>query len=139
MKEYTTIFDELFCRQGNQQTWQGVPIDKVRQLTQDALRLDRLGDPKFRFKFAIKAFGGVELYEPVRQTHFNNLREAIDFARAEQKEIPFCINPQCRTPVNESSVAQEASTFRWICVKCGTQFLTPKDLKPFYQTDKELR
>lgn len=84
---------------------------------EETARLDWLADPKNIFRYAVKADGRVEVQEP-KQYCSANLREAVDFARALNGEIPFC--PQCKIGV--PAIQGYFSGKRWHCRKCKTTF-----------------
>jgi hypothetical protein len=92
----------------------------------ETIRLDRLSDADFKFRYSITADDKVTLTEPFYKT-FGCLRDAIDYVRCFTNEVPFCI--KCKSCLNESSVIPfpNPTMVKFHCRKCETTFLHPKD------------
>jgi hypothetical protein len=105
----------------------------------DSIRLARLGDPDFEFKYSITADGKVNLSplaDPKKKDKsrryntvtLDTIFSAVDFARCEQGENPFCI--RCSRALNESHAGDPDDDLekarglkRFTCFHCKTSFL----------------
>ena len=110
----------------------------------DSIRLARLGDPKFAFCFSVKADGKISLL-PLESKHpnrdksrryntfdFDTIFSAVDYARCEQGEMPFCIKCMNSRALNEThatdpddDLEKARGVKRFTCHHCKTSFLFP--------------
>lgn len=82
------------------------------------IRLNRLGDPKFIFRYEVKADGKILVFSPMTGI-WPSLASAIDHARCVLGENPFCI--KCKTALHEG-LTYPVGSKRYECPSCGTHF-----------------